>query len=64
MVGFARRNAGPYPFGYRAVAGSPLSSKEDWYLIAAWVLAGAYLWLTCFHPRNAYGVFLLPWSWG
>ncbi len=47
---------------YRAVhaQGSPLSSKEDWYLIAAWVLAGAYLYLTCFHPRNAFGVFLLP----
>ena len=52
--------------GYRAAhaQGSPLSSKEDWYLIAAWVLAGAYLWLTCFRPRNAFGVFLLPFVLG
>jgi ABC-type uncharacterized transport system permease subunit len=52
--------------GYRAVhaEGSPLSSKEDWYLIAAWVLAGAYLWLTCLRPRNAFGVFLLPFVLG
>jgi ABC-type uncharacterized transport system permease subunit len=64
MVGFAGAGmlAHTLFLAYRAAhaLGSPLSSKEDWYLIAAWVLAGAYLWLTCFHPRNAYGLFLLP----
>lgn len=47
---------------YRAAqaTGSPLSSNRDWYLLAAWVLALAYLYLAAYHPRNAFGVFLLP----
>lgn len=40
--------------------GSPLSSKQEWYLVAAWLLAGVYLYLAYFHPKNAFGVFLLP----
>ncbi len=40
--------------------GMPLSSKQDWYFVAAWVLAGVYLYLTAYHPRTAFGVFLLP----
>ena len=48
--------------GYQATsaAGLPLSSRQDWYLIAAWVLALAYLYLAVYHPRNAFGVFVLP----
>jgi ABC-type uncharacterized transport system permease subunit len=64
MVGFAAAGmlAQTLFLAYRAshAQGSPLSSKEDWYLIAAWVLAGVYLYLTCFHPQKAFGVFLLP----
>jgi ABC-type uncharacterized transport system permease subunit len=47
---------------YRATnaAGSPLSSKQDWYLVAAWVLAGVYLYLAAYHQKTAFGVFLLP----
>lgn len=47
---------------YRAVsdAGLPLSSKQDWYFVAAWVLAGVYLYLTTYHPKTAFGIFLLP----
>ncbi len=47
---------------YRAVGaqGYPLSSTQDWYLVAAWVLAAMYLYLTSYHPENAFGVFLLP----
>lgn len=47
---------------YRAAqaTGSPLSSNRDWYLLAAWVLALTYLYLTAYHPQNAFGVFLLP----
>jgi hypothetical protein len=39
---------------------SPLSSWYDFCLIAAWVLAGAYLGLMIRRPENAIGVFLLP----
>lgn len=43
-----------------ATPGSPLSSPRDWYLLAAWLLAAIYLYLACYHPKNAFGVFLLP----
>jgi ABC-type transport system involved in cytochrome c biogenesis permease subunit len=39
---------------------SPLSSNQDWYLIAAWLLVVVYLHLTCFHPKVSFGLFLLP----
>jgi len=39
---------------------SPLSSKQDWYLVAAWLLAIVYLYLTYFHPKALFGVFILP----
>ncbi len=39
---------------------SPLSSPRDWYLVAAWVLVAFYLYLTCCHAKNAFGLFLLP----
>jgi ABC-type uncharacterized transport system permease subunit len=39
---------------------SPLSSKQEWYLIAAWLLAIVYLYLTCYHPRVPFGLFVLP----
>ena len=47
---------------YRAVAavGAPLSSQRDWYLLAAWVLAAIYLYLTCYHSQASFGPFLLP----
>jgi ABC-type uncharacterized transport system permease subunit len=68
MVGFAAAGMVAHTtfLAYRAAhtQGSPLSSKEDWYLIAAWVLAGAYLHLTCFRPQNSFGVFLLPFVLG
>ena len=38
----------------------PLSSAFDWYLLAAWVLACRYLWLTIANPRTPVGLFLLP----
>ena len=47
---------------YRAVsaAGSPLSSSQDWCLVAAWVLAATYLYLAFHHPRTAFGLYILP----
>ena len=42
----------------RALA--PLSSWHDFCLVAAWVLAGAYLGLLLRRPENAVGLFLLP----
>jgi ABC-type uncharacterized transport system permease subunit len=41
-------------------ASSLLSSSQDWYLLAAWVLVLIYLYLTWFHPKQHFGVFLLP----
>jgi len=35
-------------------------SWYDWCLLAAWVLAGAYLGLTLRRPRNSVGIFILP----
>jgi len=43
-----------------AASGTPLSSSFDWYLLAAWVLANVYLYLTLYHPRIPLGLFLLP----
>jgi ABC-type uncharacterized transport system permease subunit len=40
--------------------GTPLSSEQDWYLVAAWVLAALYIYLTFYHARTAFGLFLLP----
>jgi len=46
----------------RAVSatGSPLSSKRDWCLLAAWLLAVVYLYLTYYHPKATFGLFVLP----
>ncbi len=41
-------------------SGSPLSTQRDWYFIAAWVLVVLYLYLTYFHPKTPFGVFVLP----
>jgi hypothetical protein len=43
-----------------AGAGSPLSSWYDWYLVAAWILAAAYLGLAVSRPQTNVGLFLLP----
>lgn len=64
MLGFA--GAGLFAhtvfLAYRAAdaAGSPLSSKQEWYLIAAWLLVVVYLYLTSYHPEKTFGVFILP----
>ncbi len=41
-------------------AGYPLSNKQDWYFLAAWVLVTIYLYLSHYHPKTPFGVFLLP----
>ncbi len=44
---------------YRALrsTGSPLSSRQDWLLLAAWLLVMVYFYLTYYHPRAHFGVF-------
>lgn len=32
----------------------------DWYLLASWILAAAYLYLIFYHPKIPIGIFLLP----
>ncbi len=39
---------------------NPLSSWHDWYLLAAWILAAAYLGLAATRPRTTVGLFMLP----
>ncbi len=39
---------------------APLSSWFDWFLLAAWLLAAFYLYLTIYHWRTAMGLFVLP----
>jgi len=64
MLGFAGAGLVAHTafLAYRAAetTGSPLSSKQEWYLIAAWILVVVYLYLTSYHPKTAFGVFLLP----
>src|SRR5207237_8551931 len=38
----------------------PLSSWFHWFLVAAWLLAIVYLYLTFYHPRSPIGLFVLP----
>ena len=47
---------------YNAVTadGVPLSSWQDWFFVAAWVLMVVYLCLLFFRPRSSIGIFLLP----
>jgi len=51
---------------YRAVkeAGLPLSSEQDWYLLAAWFVVAVYLYLVYYHPHTQFGLFLLPLALG
>ena len=51
---------------YRAVeeAGLPLSSEQDWYLLAAWFVVAVYLYLVYYHPHIQFGLFLLPLALG
>ena len=58
-IGLLMHSAFLYHQAFKAT-GSPLSSERDWYLVAAWVLAVVYLYLVYYHPRAAFGVFLLP----
>lgn len=48
--------------GHRATvtAPSPLASEYDFYLVAAWVLAAIYLYLTVYHSQSPIGLFVLP----
>jgi ABC-type uncharacterized transport system permease subunit len=47
---------------YQAVRakGPPLSSWQDWFLVAAWFLMLAYFYLLFYHPGTYFGIFLLP----
>ncbi|MCI0360441.1 MAG: cytochrome c biogenesis protein CcsA [Planctomycetaceae bacterium] len=40
--------------------GHPLSSWHDWYLMAAWILAAAYLIVAVSRPQTLVGLFMLP----
>jgi ABC-type transport system involved in cytochrome c biogenesis permease subunit len=64
MVGFAAAGllAHTLFLGWRAAtaAAVPLSSPFDWYLLAAWLLAAGYLYLTATNPRTPVGLFMLP----
>ena len=39
---------------------APWSSQKDWFLMAAWVLAAAYLYFAVRRPQAPFGLFLLP----
>ena len=43
-----------------STAAVPLSSWYDWFLVAAWILVIAYLYLVYYHPLNPIGLFVLP----
>src|SRR5262245_29920155 len=63
MIGFALAGllAHSLYLWHRAQTGAmPLSSWHDWYLIAAWVMAAAYIGLTLSRPQTNIGLFMLP----
>jgi hypothetical protein len=63
MLGFAAAGllAHSLYLWHRAQTGTmPLSSWHDWYLIAAWVIAAAYVALAISRPQTNIGLFLLP----
>ena len=39
---------------------APLASHQDWYLLAAWVLAITYFGAKFYQPKSSMGLFLLP----
>jgi len=39
---------------------APLASQQDWYILAAWVLAILYLILKLYYSRSSMGLFFLP----
>jgi ABC-type uncharacterized transport system permease subunit len=41
-------------------AGHVIDSPKGWYFAAAWGLVAVYLYLTFFHPKTPFGLFLLP----
>ncbi len=63
MIGFAIAGllAQTLYLAHRAQTGTmPLSSWHDWYLIAAWVIAVAYVALAVSRPQTNVGLFMLP----
>ncbi|MBN1588546.1 MAG: cytochrome c biogenesis protein CcsA [Pirellulales bacterium] len=64
MIGFAGAGLVAHSafLYHRAVSRprSPLSSEQDWYLLAAWLLVVIYLYLTIYYPKQAFGLFLFP----
>src|SRR5262245_53503793 len=63
MIGFAAIGLAlqtAYLWNRAATGAMPLSSWHDWYLIASWILAAAYLGLVATRPQTNVGLFLLP----
>lgn len=60
MLGFAAAGllAHSLFLGYRAATTD--ATSFDWYLLAAWILAGAYMYLTIYHAKTPFGLLLLP----
>lgn len=49
-------------FGVRVAhqPAAPLSSQQEWFLLAAWLLAAVYVVAQIYQPRKSLGLFLLP----
>ncbi len=62
-AGLVAHTAYLYYRGVQAV-GAPLSSEKDWYLLAAWALVAVYLYLSFYHAKVPFGLFLLPLALG
>ncbi len=39
---------------------APLSSQQEWFLLAAWLLAAVYVAARLYYPQKSLGLFLLP----
>src|SRR5438105_15852506 len=63
MIGFAALGLvmhTAYLWHRAATGATPLSSWHDWFLIAAWIVAMAYLSVVASRPQANVGLFLLP----
>jgi ABC-type uncharacterized transport system permease subunit len=65
-AGLVAHTAFLYYRALKAVAANaaPLSSEQDWYLVAAWAIVVVYLHLAILRPKVSFGLFLLPLALG
>jgi len=60
LLGLIAHSAFLYHHQISLESGRIVNSVQGFFLIAAWGLAGVYLFLCCFYPRIPFGLYLIP----